>query len=205
MNLIIHCGPTLKCLLSRARPYYPIMKVFGDIQCKTDHKRCYPSRKLFSLSLSKCEPIIPSYHLVKRNKYTKKAEEENSDAEDEVDVIEDVGKDFKVVKIRVNSLRADLVLKAALGMARNKVEAAFFQSKIRVNGAVLTKKSSQLRMEDEIDLVRGTSKLNPGFLVVSRVKLLSYSEKDDKVIVNAQCFKSLTIENYSEHPWKRSE
>ncbi|XP_071445076.1 mitochondrial transcription rescue factor 1 [Hetaerina americana] len=132
---------------------------------------------------------------------------DNSDSEDEdeLETIEDVGKDFKILKLRVNSLRADLILKAALGMARNKVETAFFQSKVRINGAIPMKKSAQLKVEDEVDLVRGTSKLNPGFLVVSRIKILSYSEREDKYTVNAQCFRSLTIENYSDHPLKENE
>ena len=74
-------------------------------------------------------------------------------------------KDSKVVKMRMNSLRADLVVKAGLGIARkwvyfgfkliftsllcmiypsSKVEVIFYESKIRVNGKKISKKSSNV-------------------------------------------------------------
>lgn len=45
------------------------------------------------------------------------------------------------MKIKVQSLRADLLLKSALGIARNKIEAAFYEGKIRINGKKIQKKS----------------------------------------------------------------
>ena len=47
----------------------------------------------------------------------------------------------KIAKIKVQSLRADLLLKVALGIARNKIEASFYEGKIRLNGKKLLKKS----------------------------------------------------------------
>ncbi|KAG8225685.1 hypothetical protein J437_LFUL001717 [Ladona fulva] len=165
---------------------------------------CLITLKPFYSRVISAPHVIYSQYLQTRFKYTKK-EEDSSDSEDEVETVQDEGKDFKVLKIKVGSLRADLVLKAALGIARNKIEAAVYKSKVRVNGLKLLKKSSQLKSEDEVDLIKGTSKLNPEFLVVSRVKILSYTPKEEKYSVMVQCFRSLTIENYVNEPYKMSE
>ncbi|KAL7728825.1 hypothetical protein ACLKA6_004176 [Drosophila palustris] len=132
------------------------------------------------------------------NKYDKKSSNrtEDFDSDDEADEDFKDDRDSKVIKSKVNSLRADLLLKSGLGMARNKVELNFYESKIRVNGKKLQKKSVQLEVGDEIDVIRGFSQTNPSHLVIARVIILSAAEREDGLSVHLRRFKSLLIENY---------
>ncbi|XP_022225135.1 mitochondrial transcription rescue factor 1 [Drosophila obscura] len=131
-------------------------------------------------------------------KYDKKSPRatDDLDTDDEADEEFKDERDSKVVKTKVNSLRADLLLKAGLGMARNKVELNFYESKIRVNGKKLQKKSVQLDIGDEIDVIRGFSQSNPSHLVISRVAILSAGEREEGLSVHLRRYKSLLIENY---------
>lgn len=113
-----------------------------------------------------------------------------------------MGKQSKLLTVRVNSLRADLVLKAGLGIARNKIENMFYESKIRVNGQKLLKKAAMLSVGDEVDIVRGTSLSNPNFLTVSRVEILAASERGDGLSIKIRRNKTLTIDNYKDDPHK---
>ena len=63
--------------------------------------------------------------------------------------------------------------------------------------------SLQLHVGDEVDVIRGLSPMNPEFLLVSRIEILSVKPEEDNVAVKIRRFKSLTIENYSE-PWRES-
>uniref|UniRef100_A0A182Q127 S4 RNA-binding domain-containing protein n=1 Tax=Anopheles farauti TaxID=69004 RepID=A0A182Q127_9DIPT len=125
-------------------------------------------------------------------------DDEQDDQRDEYDeLLED--KHNRTVRVTVNSMRADLLLKAGLGIARNKVDALFYDSKIRVNGRKLLKKSAQLAVEDEIDVVRGTSPTNPDHLVVSRVEIISVTPRTENLSVTLRRHKSLIVESYKEH------
>nr|CAD7574848.1 unnamed protein product [Timema californicum] len=128
--------------------------------------------------------------------------DEESDKEQWDNEVDD--KTSKVVIVRVGSLRIDLLLKAALGIARNKVEAIFYQSKIRINGEKLLKKSTLVNVGDEIDIIRGPSPLNSDFLIVSRVEVLSASANENNISVKLRRSKTLTIENYADS-WKVSQ
>ncbi|EDV93178.1 mitochondrial transcription rescue factor 1 [Drosophila grimshawi] len=132
-------------------------------------------------------------------KYDKKSSRatEDFDSDDEADAEFKDERDSKVVKTKVNSLRADLLLKSGLGMARNKVELNFYESKIRVNGKKLLKKSVQLEVGDEIDVIRGFSQTNPSHLVIARVVILSAEGREEGLSVHLRRYKSLLIENYS--------
>ncbi|XP_050099879.1 mitochondrial transcription rescue factor 1 [Anopheles aquasalis] len=127
-------------------------------------------------------------------------EEDAEEAENETTAYDDLigDKHSRLVKVTVNSLRADLLLKAGLGIARNKVEALFYESKIRVNGKKLLKKSSQLEQEDEIDVIRGVSPNNPDYLIVCRVEILSVEPRTENLVVTLRRQNSLVIENYPE-------
>uniref|UniRef100_A0A1Q3G409 Mitochondrial transcription rescue factor 1 C-terminal domain-containing protein n=1 Tax=Culex tarsalis TaxID=7177 RepID=A0A1Q3G409_CULTA len=127
-------------------------------------------------------------------------EEEDDDDDDDKDLDEFdellTDKNAKVVKTSVGSLRADLIVKAGLGIARNKVETLFYESKIRVNGKKLLKKSAQLDVGDEVDVVKGPSPTNPDHLIVSRVEILAANPKSESIGVSLRRHKSLIIENY---------
>uniref|UniRef100_A0A182W4Y3 Mitochondrial transcription rescue factor 1 C-terminal domain-containing protein n=1 Tax=Anopheles minimus TaxID=112268 RepID=A0A182W4Y3_9DIPT len=128
-------------------------------------------------------------------------EDEQDEQGDGVDEYEELlgDKHNRTVRVTVNSMRADLLLKAGLGIARNKVETLFYDSKIRVNGKRLMKKSAQLEVEDEIDVVRGPSPSNPDHLIVSRVEIVSVTPRTENLSVTLRRHKSLIIENYKEH------
>lgn len=157
----------------------------------------FPSRSLPKLSttLELQAPVHTSASAWKYDKKSSRASDDlDSDDEDDEDFKDE--RDSKVVKTKVNSLRADLLLKAGLGMARNKVELNFYESKIRVNGKKLPKKSAQLEVGDEIDVIRGFSQSNPSHLVVARVSILSVSEREEGLSVHLRRYKSLLVENY---------
>lgn len=54
----------------------------------------------------------------------------------------------------------------------------------------------QLKDGDEIDVIRGFSQTNPSHLVVSRVMILSSSEREEGLSVHLRRYKSLLVENY---------
>lgn len=163
-----------------------------------------------SVRYSFCEMYRPNLQYI-RNKYTKNkhsqsAEEASDSDSDDVDEDFDEGipdRSAKILTVKVNSLRTDLVVKAGLSVARNKVENVFYESRIRVNGKKILKKSARLHVGDEVDVIRGLSPMNPEFLVVSRIEILSVKSGEENVAVKVRRFKSLTIENYSE-PWRES-
>uniref|UniRef100_A0A182P7G3 Mitochondrial transcription rescue factor 1 C-terminal domain-containing protein n=1 Tax=Anopheles epiroticus TaxID=199890 RepID=A0A182P7G3_9DIPT len=160
-------------------------------------------------------PLLPSTlhnHQPVRGKSGKKYGKQQPAKDDDLDEEEEEGsgqgdefeellgdKHNRTVRVTVNSMRADLLLKAGLGIARNKVEALFYDSKIRVNGKRLLKKSAQLEVEDEIDVVRGPSPSNPDHLVVSRVEIVSVTPRTENLSVTLRRHKSLIIENYKDH------
>ncbi|XP_037950899.1 mitochondrial transcription rescue factor 1 [Teleopsis dalmanni] len=142
------------------------------------------------------QSLYRDFHLNFTNrKYNKKdIEDEDSDDEEDIEFKDD--RDSKVVKAKVNSLRADLLLKAGLGMARNKIEQIFYDSKIRVNGTKLQKKGLQLGIGDEIDIIKGFSQSNASHIVISRVIILSAKNREEGFAVQLRRYKTLLIENY---------
>ncbi|ROT67964.1 hypothetical protein C7M84_013945, partial [Penaeus vannamei] len=123
--------------------------------------------------------------------------DEESDGEGELES----AADFRDVRVNVSSLRLDAVLKAGFNMSRNKVESAFYDSKIRVNGQKVMKKSKQLQEEDEVDIIKAVSSKNPAFLDISRVVVLSigsYNEDTDKVQVRLRKYPHLLVEKYED-------
>ncbi|KAE8289627.1 hypothetical protein D5F01_LYC11333 [Larimichthys crocea] len=78
---------------------------------------------------------------------------EDSDYEDEVDENPTLPKDYKDVEKYVQSFRYDVIMKAGLDIARNKIEDAFYNNKLRINGQRLIKKSKTVKVGDTLDLV----------------------------------------------------
>jgi len=140
------------------------------------------------------------------------------EAEDEV-----VGKGEKVLRVKLASTRVDAVLKTGLQMSRNKVEKAFYDDRVRVNGERPKKKSLEVYEGDEVDVVRNYNSLNPdSFIDVSRLEIMEIgddnsrkgaqddddaSDDDDeaksKIKAVLRRSKLLTIRNYKQ-PWKGS-
>ncbi|KAG6441226.1 hypothetical protein O3G_MSEX001769 [Manduca sexta] len=132
------------------------------------------------------------------------AKYDSDDEDDKLDVDDDTSltKDSKVVKFSTTSMRADVILKSGLGIARNKIEQSFYESKIRINGKKLAKKSATVRSGDEVDVIKMVSPNNPEHLYISRVEVINIVPKEENIAITARRFKNLLIENYDEDPYK---
>ncbi|XP_050349436.1 mitochondrial transcription rescue factor 1 [Nymphalis io] len=161
------------------------------------------SKILNSFKFDNLKPISYFYD-VSRSKSQKQTD---LDSDDESDVFDDdisLSRDSKVVKITTTSLRADVVLKSALGIARNKIEKLFYESKIRVNGKKILKKSMPVKVDYELDVIKSVSPKNSDHLYISRVEILNITAKEESILVTARRFKTLLIENYENDPYKPS-
>lgn len=143
-------------------------------------------------------------YIVKRFKYIrkktaddKKSKDEDSDEEEDE---EEAPAGSKILTFSVTSLRLDTLSKTAFGITRNKIEEAFYASKFRINGDKVFKKSVEVDVGDEIDIVSHRSLDNPGFLIVNRVVILSTSVSSNSVRIKVSRDKNLLIEDYEE-PW----
>ncbi|XP_063545027.1 mitochondrial transcription rescue factor 1 [Cydia strobilella] len=155
-----------------------------------------------SLVPTQCQYYSP-YNTIRHKSKKQRAEE----SDDEVDTFDDdpsLSRDSKVVKFNTTSLRADLILKTALGVARNKIEQLFYESKIRVNGKKIVKKSLSVKIGDEIDIIKAVSPKNPDHLYISRIEVMNLAAKEETIVVTARRFKTLLIENYETDPYKGS-
>lgn len=122
------------------------------------------------------------------------SEPEESSNDESLDTIQN--KHSKIIKINVGSQRVDALLKAALGISRNKIDVMFYENRIRVNGEKLPKKNVHYNDGDEVDLIKTVSPTNPDHLIVARVEVISVAPEDEKVTVKIRRFKSLAVENY---------
>ncbi|XP_076288364.1 mitochondrial transcription rescue factor 1 [Lasioglossum baleicum] len=138
----------------------------------------------------------------KSKKQVSSREEESSDDEEDSTEIDDYlqTQGAKVVNTSVSSLRLDAVAKAAFGMSRNKIDKAFYNSNLRVNGEKCLKKSETIAVEDEIDLVIGRSNSNPAFITVHRCILMSIKPAEESIEIKLIRNKNLLIEDYDD-PW----
>ncbi|XP_059838991.1 mitochondrial transcription rescue factor 1 isoform X2 [Hypanus sabinus] len=123
---------------------------------------------------------------------------EKSDYETESEEEEDDGmqpKTYKDLEKVVASFRFDLIMKAGLDMARNKVEDAFYGNKLRLNGERLQKKSKMVKVGDVLDLIIGDDK-EEEVATVMRVVLRNVAEEmtdTDKYRVTLRRWKSLKL------------
>lgn len=102
------------------------------------------------------------------------------------------------MKKELQSLRVDLLIKSAIGMSRNKVEEAFYENRIRINGKKIGKKSISCSVGDEIDLIKGPSPVNPLHIMVARIEIVSTIPRDESISVTMRRYRNLTIEKYSD-------
>uniref|UniRef100_A0A803JLV7 Mitochondrial transcription rescue factor 1 n=1 Tax=Xenopus tropicalis TaxID=8364 RepID=A0A803JLV7_XENTR len=85
--------------------------------------------------------------------------EDVSDYEDEPEDL-NVQKDYKDLEKAVQSFRFDVILTAGLDISRNKIEEAFYNSLLRLNGEKLWKKSRAVKVGDTLDLIVEEDKQN---------------------------------------------
>ncbi|XP_067402649.1 mitochondrial transcription rescue factor 1 isoform X2 [Emydura macquarii macquarii] len=105
-------------------------------------------------------------------------DEESSDAEDELENDPNIVKDYKDLDRVVQSFRYDLIMKVGLDTARNKVEDAFYNGELRLNGEKLWKKSRTVKVGDTLDHVVGEDK-ETETAIVMRVVFKKASEKTE--------------------------
>ncbi|XP_043921430.1 mitochondrial transcription rescue factor 1 isoform X2 [Protopterus annectens] len=132
---------------------------------------------------------------------------EKSDYEDELEEDPNLPKDYKDLEKVVQSLRFDLVMKAGLDMARNKVEDAFYDNKLRLNGEKLLKKSKQVKVGDALDLLIGDDK-ESDTITVMRVKVKKVSDEKtdtDKYRVVLRRWKNLKLPKKNLHMTKATD
>lgn len=117
--------------------------------------------------------------------------------------------DYKDVTTHVSSMRLDNVLKSALGIPKSDIEAAFYASNIRLNGRKVLKKSIDVDVGDEIDIIKGVSPTSDKFLEVMRTVILaiklSNNPEASKIQVKLRRFKQLIIENYDDSPFHNKD
>ncbi|XP_012679405.1 mitochondrial transcription rescue factor 1 isoform X2 [Clupea harengus] len=122
-------------------------------------------------------------------------EEDDSDYEDELQDDPGLPKDYKDTEKYVQSLRYDLILKAGLDMARNKVEDAFYGSRLRLNGLKLIKKSKAVKVGDTLDFILGEDK-DMDTVNLKRVifkKVIGETKDTEKYKVILRTWKSLHL------------
>ncbi|XP_070788922.1 mitochondrial transcription rescue factor 1 [Pituophis catenifer annectens] len=121
-------------------------------------------------------------------------DEEITDSEDEFEDDPSIVKNYKDLEKAVQSFRFDVILKSGLDIARNKVEDAFYNGELRLNGEKLWKKSRSVKVGDTLDLILGEDK-ETETAVVMRVVLRKASEKNenDKYKVVLRRWKNLKV------------
>ncbi|GLG95515.1 uncharacterized protein C6orf203 [Gryllus bimaculatus] len=110
---------------------------------------------------------------------------ENYELEDNIK-----SKAFKELSVKVTSLRLDIVLKATLQMSRNKIETAFYENRIKVNGRKVTKKSAQVAEGDALDVAVADGRQGQ-FERVARVELLQVSEEPEGFAIKFLKYRTL--------------
>nr|XP_061798658.1 mitochondrial transcription rescue factor 1-like [Nerophis lumbriciformis] len=120
---------------------------------------------------------------------------ESSDSEDEADEDENIPKDYKDIEKYVQSFRYDVVLRAGLDIARNKIEDSFYSNKLRLNGQKLIKKSKTVRVGDTLDLVMSENQ-DTNTVTLMRVvlkKVLGESSNSEKYKVSIRRWKFIAL------------
>ncbi|XP_014473066.1 PREDICTED: uncharacterized protein C6orf203 homolog [Dinoponera quadriceps] len=141
-------------------------------------------------------------YVVKRFKSSKKKQNQNEEfSDEEEDIVEaEAPIGSKVLTISTQSIRLDTISKVGFSMSRSKIDEAFYASKIRLNGQKIFKKSKELDISDEVDLILHRSLDNSSLLVVNRIKILSMVPAVNGIKIKLSKDRNLLIEDYEE-PW----
>lgn len=148
-------------------------------------------------------PLLVPFRSKSKKKKTQVAVTESETEEEEKEDAWDkaiTDKSSKLMNVDVQSLRVDAVLKSGLGIARNKVEALFYENKIRLNGRPVLKKSDLVQEGDEVDVIKEVNIENPELLTVARVEVLGVKPKQEGFKIKLRRCKSLVVDNYEQQP-----
>ncbi|XP_029159334.1 uncharacterized protein C6orf203 homolog [Nylanderia fulva] len=182
-----------KSICSNARAFYYAQNLQSNFLIRDNSTKEYNIQNHSNLYIAKRFKYIR-----KKTADNKKSKDEDSDEEEKNE--EEAPAGSKILTLNISSLRLDTISKAGFSTTRNKVEEAFYASKFRVNGEKVFKKSVEVDVGDEIDMISQRSLDNPGFLIVNRIVILSVSAGSNNVKVKLARDKNLLIEDYEE-PW----
>ncbi|KAM3838090.1 mitochondrial transcription rescue factor 1 [Diretmus argenteus] len=120
---------------------------------------------------------------------------EESDYEDEVEEDPDLPKDYKDLEKYVQSFRYDVVMRAGLDIARNRIEDAFYSNKLRLNGQKLIKKSKSVKVGDTLDFVLSENRETDTVTMMRVIlrKVLGESKDGEKVKVALRRWRSVVL------------
>lgn len=120
---------------------------------------------------------------------------EASDYEDELQDDPGLPKDYKDSEKVVQSFRFDLIMKAGLDIPRHKIEDAFYDNKLRLNGQKLIKKNRTVKVGDTLDLIVGEDKEQDTVLLKRTIlkKVLGETKDGEKQKVLVRSWKHLRL------------
>lgn len=196
LRILCHKNATFPCFSNSTCSFgtFQLNKMRSSNIC---HKLCTKSD-----CNMKC---LQDFHRSYSKKRKAELDSDSSDEEELNDILDKYDRNSKIIKSNVSSLRTDLLLKSALGLARNKVDLAFYESRVRVNGEKIFKKSHRVNVGDEIDVIKGVNNVNPDILNVARVEIISVKPDEDEICVKMRRFKALQIENYENAPYFQAD
>ncbi|XP_072532842.1 mitochondrial transcription rescue factor 1 isoform X2 [Salminus brasiliensis] len=122
-------------------------------------------------------------------------DDEDSDYEDELQDDPGLPKDYKDSERVVPSFRFDLIMKVGLDITRNKIEDAFYDNKLRLNGQKLLKKNKTVKVGDALDLIMQEDK-ELDKITLKRVilkKVLGETKDGDKQKVLVRSWRHLQL------------
>ncbi|KAL4624204.1 hypothetical protein GN956_G18945 [Arapaima gigas] len=119
---------------------------------------------------------------------------EASDEEEDLQDDPNLPRNYKDQERSVPSLRYDLVIRAGLDMPRNKIDDAFYQNRLRLNGQRLIKKSKTVSVGDTLDLLLEDNE-QAGTVTVMRIIFKAVTGETDtaKYKVLLRRWKHLTL------------
>ncbi|KAK0182398.1 hypothetical protein PV327_000542 [Microctonus hyperodae] len=178
-----------------------------------DNKLCYSTQLSSSINalLTPCNLNFVTLRKWKHNKSRKSertqydSDEDEPEEDPDIQTIVNYNKNAKILNSTVSSMRIDAIVKASMGLSRNKAEIALYDGKLRINGKIPVKKGVQVGIDDVIDFLQGPCPKNENFLLVTRVTILDANLNEDAYKVKMLREKSLTIEKYEDSQYSTSD
>ena len=203
---ILSCRDLYLCSMSSLLPCNIDQRNFNNM-CRMIHLGNSPKTTSFKMFSSPSKTLM--HILQKRYKSQRKGERKQTDDSDsdsdesDHEYPEDIHfeadrhlpNNFTERKVTAASLRVDVLLSKGLNVGRNKVDEYFLDSKLRLNGNRLLKKSVSLKEGDAIDWIKSQ---RDGITNFGRVRLVLVSENTTRkgsLIVYLRIWKSVSEED----------
>lgn len=177
-----------RCLFLATRSNYqgsvriPIQNFIGGVHTYSVQRLCLQARPTMLVVNDRCNQIQRRFKAKRGKKSEVEVNEEESDDEGPSDenplLMDDTDSSDKAMEttILVSSTRLDSVVKSAMRVSRSRVEEAFYKGEIFINGERPNKKSDEIHVGDEVDLVKGVDAENHNMIMVKRAHILSFSD-----------------------------